>query len=575
MRGIPLGVAVVAAGLYLLRLGQAPFFDPPEGFHAEVAYSLLARGQWLRLHVDGIPYFDKPPVFYWLIALAFSVAGATETAARVWSALAAVGIAAVTARLGVFLGGARVGMLAGLMVVANLGMYVYGRLVKPDMLFILCLVLAYAGFAIAYRGGGRRGLLLFYASLGAATMTKDILGAVGPLVIVALFFVLTRERPVAPWVPWWGVLLILAIAAPWYAAVEWSNRGFIWYTIVDNHVLNVARQRVFPDEDVPLGTLPFLGVTFLAFLPWTLAAPAAVARAFRRPWEDVGARLWVLFALWPLVVIGFFALSPFKLPHYALPAFPALALLVARVWDESIDATPGSVRPRALIVPLVIVFALAALAMTLAARDRLPLPPAALGNVDVATRNLAARGQVVAGAPLAAYLPVLRSSAIVFGAAAIVLTWAAWKRRPALAVWTSLAATLAFLPLAGDGMAQFSQARSTRPIAEALVMRLRPTDEVIHEGALENSASVLLFIDRPVYVVNGARSNLAFGSTFPESRDRFWTAARLQQEWAKPGRRFLISGVVPARSVIRALPPASVHLVVRAGGRSLYANVAD
>ncbi|HXU88303.1 MAG TPA: glycosyltransferase family 39 protein [Methylomirabilota bacterium] len=575
MRGIPLGVAVVAAGLYLLRLGQAPFFDPPEGFHAEVAYSILARGQWLRLHVDGIPYFDKPPVFYWLIALAFSVAGATETAARVWSALAAVGIAAVTARLGVFLGGARVGMLAGLMVVANLGMYVYGRLVKPDMLFILCLVLAYAGFAIAYRGGGRRGLVLFYASLGAATMTKDILGAVGPLVIVALFFVLTRERPVAPWVPWWGVLVILAIAAPWYAAVEWSNRGFIWYTIVDNHVLNAARQRVFPDEDVPLGTLPFLGVTFLAFLPWTLAAPAAVARAFRRPWEDVGARLWVLFALWPLVVIGFFALSPFKLPHYALPAFPALALLVARVWDESIDATPGSVRPRALIVPLVIVFALAALAMTLAARDRLPLPPAALGNVDVATRNLAARGQVVAGAPLAAYLPVLRSSAIVFGAAAIVLTWAAWKRRPALAVWTSLAATLAFLPLAGDGMAQFSQARSTRPIAEALVMRLRPTDEVIHEGALENSASVLLFIDRPVYVVNGARSNLAFGSTFPESRDRFWTAARLQQEWAKPGRRFLISGVVPARSVIRALPPASVHLVVRAGGRSLYANVAD
>ena len=575
MRGIPLGVAVVAAGLYLLRLGQAPFFDPPEGFHAEVAYSLLARGQWLRLHVDGIPYFDKPPVFYWLIALAFSVAGATETAARVWSALAAVGIAAVTARLGVCLGGARVGMLAGLMVVANLGMYVYGRLVKPDMLFILCLVLAYAGFAIAYRGGGRRGLLFFYASLGAATMTKDILGAVGPLVIVALFFVLTRERPVAPWVPWWGVLLILAIAAPWYAAVEWSNRGFIWYTIVDNHVLNAARQRVFPDEDVPLGTLPFLGVTFLAFLPWTLAAPAAVARAFRRPWEDVGARLWVLFALWPLVVIGFFALSPFKLPHYALPAFPALALLVARVWDESIDATPGSVRPRALIVPLVIVFALAALAMTLAARDRLPLPPAALGNVDVATRNLAARGQVVAGAPLAAYLPVLRSSAIVFGAAAIVLTWAAWKRRPALAVWTSLAATLAFLPLAGDGMAQFSQARSTRPIAEALVMRLRPTDEVIHEGALENSASVLLFIDRPVYVVNGARSNLAFGSTVPESRDRVWTAARLQQEWAKPGRRFLISGVVPARSVIRALPPASVHLVVRAGGRSLYANVAD
>jgi hypothetical protein len=155
------------------------------------------------------------------------------------------------------------------------------------------------------------------------------------------------------------------------------------------------------------------------------------------------------------------------------------------------------------------------------------------------------------------------------------LTWAAWKRRPALAVWTSLAATLAFLPLAGDGMAQFAQGRSTRPLAEALVMRLRPTDDVIHEGPLENSASMLLFIDRPVYIVNGAQSNLAFGSTFPESRGRFWTGARLQEEWSKPGRRFLISGVDPARSVIRTLPPASVHVVVRAGGRALYANVAD
>lgn len=575
MRGVPFGVAVVAAGLYLLRLGQAPFLDPPEGFHAEVARSILVLDDWVRLSIDGIPYFDKPPLLYWLMALSFSVAGPTEVAARVWPALSAVGIAAVTARLGVLLGGARVGMVAGLMVVANLGMYLYGRLVKPDVPFILCLVLAYAGFAVAYRDGGRRALALFYVSLGVATLTKDILGAVGPLLVVGLFFLLTRERPVAPWVPWWGILIVVAIAGPWYAAVEWRHPGFLWYTIVDNHVLNVARQRVFPDEDVPLGSLQFLGVTFLAFLPWALAAPAAVVRAFRPPWEDATTRLWVLIALWPLVVIGFFTLSPFKLPHYALPAFPALALLVARVWDESIEATPGSRRPRALIVPVVIVFALAALAMGLAALDRLPLPAGAMDNVDLASRNLAARGQALEGAPLAAYLPVLRSSAIVFGATASVLTWAAWTRRPALALWTALAGTLAFLPLAGDGMAQFAQSRSTRPIAEALVIRLRPADDVIHEGPLETSASVLLFIDRPVRIVNGARSNLAFGATFPEGRERFWSGGRLQEEWTKPGRRFLISAVDPARSVVRTLPPASVHAIAHAGGRWLYANVGD
>jgi hypothetical protein len=575
VRGVPFGVAVVAAGLYFLRLGQAPFLDPPEGFHAAVAHSIGLLGDRITMHIDGVRYFDKPPVLYWLMSLSFSVGGPNEFAARFWPALSAVGIAAVTARLGVLLGGGRVGMLAGLMVIANLGMYLYGRIVKPDLPFILCIVLAYAGFAVAYKGGGRWALALFYASLGLATMTKDVLGAIGPVAVVALFLVLTRERPIAPWVPWWGMLMLLGIAVPWYAAVEWHNRGFLWYTLVDNHVLNFTRQRVFPDEDVPLGTLPFLGVTVLAFLPWALAAPWGLARALRRPWVDVTSRLWVLMALWPLVVIGFFALSPFKLPHYGLPAFPALALVVARVWDESIDATPGAVPPRTLIVPLVVAFALAGLAMGLAAVDRLPLPPGALGNVDLASRNILARGQSVSGAPLEAYAAVIRSSAVIFGVATLVLAWAAWQRRPAFAVGAALAATLAFLPLAGDGMAQFAHSRSTRPITEALVLRLKPADEVIHEGPLENSASVLLSVDRPVRIVNGVRSNLAFGATFPEARDRFWDGPRLQEEWSKPGRRFLVTGLDPRHSVVRTLPAGSVHTIMHTGGRWLYANVGD
>jgi 4-amino-4-deoxy-L-arabinose transferase-like glycosyltransferase len=369
------------------------------------------------------------------------------------------------------------------------------------------------------------------------------------------------------------VLLLLAIAAPWYAAVEASNRGFLWYTMVDHHLLNFARQRVFPDEDVPLGALPFLGVTFLAFLPWSLAAPWAVARALRRPWEDAAARLWLLMALWPLVVIGFFTLSPFKLPHYGLPAFPALALLVARLWDECIEAAPGALRPRALMVPIAVTFALAALALGLAAADRLPLPPAALGNVDVATRNAAARGRVSVGAPLEAYLPVIRTCFVIFLVGAAVLAGAAWRRRPALGVWAAVAVTLAFLPAAGDGMAQFARSRSARTVTEALVLRLEPGDQVVHEGPLENSGSVLLALDRPVTIVNGMQSNLAFGSTFPEARDRFWDGARLEREWTKPGRRFLMTGIAPERSVVRTLPPGTARLIAEGGGRWLYANV--
>src|SRR5207302_1736036 len=289
--------------------------------HAEVARQMTAHGDWITPRVDGVRYLDRPPLLYWLLSGSFAVAGTTPVAARLWSALAAVGVAAVTARLGVMLGGARAGLLAGL-----------------------------------------------------AAITKDLLGALGPLVVVVMFVWLTGERPLTLWVPWWSVLLLVAIALPWYVLVEAETRGFLWYTLVDNRVLRFAGPRLFPDEDVSLGSLEFLVVTLLAFLPWALALPWALGRAFRRPWEDATARLWLLFALWAVFVVGFFTASPFKLPHYGLPAFPALALLVARVWDETIDATPGSARPPALLGPLLVLFALATLAFVAAWRGVARIP---------------------------------------------------------------------------------------------------------------------------------------------------------------------------------------------------------
>ena len=536
MPRVPFGLALLAVGLmYLLGLGAAPFLDPPEGFHAAIAESLRQSGDWITLRVNGVRYFDKPPLTYWLMALSFAAAGATEAAARVWPALAAIGVAAVTGRIGMILGGPRLGLLAGLFVAANTGIFVFGREVKPDLVFILFLTLAHAGFVVAYRGGGRWGLALFYASLGLAALAKDVLGAVGPLAVVALFVWLTRERPYGVWAPWWGLAILLAIALPWYLAVELRNPGFLWYTVVDNHLLNFTRQRVFPDEDVPLGALQFLGVTLLAFLPWALAVPWALGRALRRPWPDAQARLWTLLALWAVIVVGFFTVSPFKLPHYGLPAFPALALL--------------------------------------AALDRLPLPSGALENVDVTARNLAARGQTAAGAPLEAYRPVLVKCTVIFGAATVAMALAVRRRWPAVGVGVALAAMIAFLPTAGEGMAQFARGRSARPVTEALARRLGPADRVIHEGALENTGSLLLVARRTVHVVHGLQSNLAFGATFPDARDAFWSVARVQEAWSGTGRCFLVSTVDPRRSVAGSLQPR--HLLAQGGGRWLYSNVAD
>lgn len=575
MRLIPVAVAVVAAALYFTGLGDAPFLDPPEGMHTEVARGMVAGGDFLTPRLNGVRYLDKPPLLYWLLALPLTLGGPTPGAARIWSALSGAACAGLTAWIGVLLGGPRVGLLAGLIVTANLGVFVYARLVKADALFLLCLTLAWAGFAAAYLGrGGRRGLAVFYAGLGLAVLAKDLLGAVGPLLAVGLFLALTRERPLGPWVPAWGLGLLAAVGLPWYLLVEARNPGFLWYTVVDNHLLNVVRQRVFPDEDVPLTALEFVAVTAAAFLPWAPAVPWALARALRGPRRDARDRLGVLLALWALLVLGFFTLAPFKLPHYGLPVFPALALLVARVWDETITAEPAAPGARTLLAPLVVVFAGAAVVAALVRLGALRPFDRALAAVDVATRNAAARGALPDASAVAVFQPVLAWTAAIFAVAAVGVAVALWLRQAELGVAVAVAAMLAFLPVAGRGMAEFARSRSATPVITTLLAQARPGDLVVHEGPLENTASLLLAWRRPVVVVDGLRSNLAFGATFAEARDTFWDAAELEAAWRRPGRHFLVSTVGPERSVVRRLPPGSVRLLVEAGGRRLYVSAA-
>jgi 4-amino-4-deoxy-L-arabinose transferase-like glycosyltransferase len=295
---------------------------------------------------------------------------------------------------------------------------------------------------------------------------------------------------------------------------------------------------------------------------------------------DATARLWLVFAIWAIAVLGFFTVSPFKLPHYGLPAFPALALFAARAWDEAIGGPPEgggpeAVRPRQLMAPLLVVFGVAAVAIGIASAGLLPFVQNALGSVDVATRNVTAQGGVAPSTPIETWRPLLVESAVVFALAAGGMAIALRRGSPRLGVGVALAAMIAFLPVAGRGLAEFARTRSARPVVEALARRLQSDDVVVHEGPLEDSASALLVLDRPVKVVNGLASNLAFGATFPDARGIFWEASRLRAEWTMPGRRFLLSVVPESRSVVRTLPASSVHLIAHAGGRWLYSNQPD
>jgi 4-amino-4-deoxy-L-arabinose transferase-like glycosyltransferase len=534
---------------------------------------MLHGAGWITPHLDGVPYFDKPPLLYWLTAGAFAWLGPTETAARLCSALAAVGLAVLTALIGTRLASPRVGLMGGLIVAANLEVFLFGRMVKPDLLFATCILLGLYGFILAYLGLGRWPLLLFYGGLGSAVLAKDFLGAVGPLAIVAIFLWLVREgRSSRQWVPGHGLVLLVALAVPWYLLVELQHRGFLWYTIVDNHLLNVARQRVFPDEDVPLSTLEFLAVTAVGFFPWVLALPLAIWRILKRPSDTPEARLWMLLVLWTVAILGVFALSPFKLPHYGLPAFPAMALLVAKVWDEAVERPPGAPRSWSLLVPALLAAAALAVAALLVWRGWLGVSSGAVAVADVSARNMAAHGQAATTDFLAQFRPLFGRISAILGLVVAALAVAAWRRLPLLGVGALLAGMIAFLPLSVEGLTLFAKSRSVRVMTDAILLRVGPDDVVAHEGAIENSASALLRLDRRVRIVDGLQSNLAFGATFPEARDVFWDGAALARAWQGDRRVLLLSTTAPPRSVVRELPPDQVHLLLEGGGRRLYSN---
>jgi hypothetical protein len=352
------------------------------------------------------------------------------------------------------------------------------------------------------------------------------------------------------------VLIAIAIAVPWYLVMEVRSPGLLRHVVVDNHLAALLRPRPAADDGASPGLLHFVGLTVLAFLPWALALPWAFMRVFRRPWADARARLWLLLGLWAASVVGLSALAPWRLPHHALVAFPALALLAARVWDEAIERTTGATPARTLLGPVLALFALVAGVCAVSLSGLLPAGIGPLAGLDVAGPS--------------------RAGVVIAAVAAVALAAASWWRSAALGVGIALAATIAFLPaVAADARTQLARVRSARPLTQALMSRLRPGDLLMHEGPIERSASLLLAVQRPIHVVNGLQPDLAFGAGLAEARDVFWDSPRLERAWARPERVFLISAVEPGRSVVRVLPAASVHLIAEAAGRRLYSNLAD
>ena len=613
------GVAVVsmvglAAVLLAPGLGRAPFDDPGEGQHAEIAREMQG-GSWLVPRLNGVRYFDKPPLLYWLTAASFRQWGLTERAARLAPLLGALLAVAGTTLLGVRLLGPGGGLLAGAALLSCALFAAFARYLRPETLFVAAIQWGFVGLlwgqSLPGRADGRLLLegfsaagaqkwpphspsgrqpgsvsvgvpgsasaggpaaafaVLGCAALGVAALAKDLLGLVGPLlVVVGALWLAGRLRPVRAWLPVAGVGIMLALGVGWYALVAAAEPSFLWYTLVDNHVLNVARMRVFPDEDVPLSALEFIAAAGFGAFPWVLAAGVTVAAlGRRRAWRDPAEAPWVALALWAVGVLGLFTLSPFKLPHYGLPAYPALALLAARAWRE---AAP---RPRGLIAAHLVLFLLLGAGLAWAgSSDGRAFTTAVFGITDVYSRKEAALGQPSPYPPWSAIQPLLVRASILLLTGAAGLALAAARRSARAAAAVVAAVMLLTVPLVADGLAATSAARAVAGMAREIRARLSPDDVLVLEGPIENAGAVELYSGHRPALLDGRRSVLGIGATFADAADTFWSPARFTTAWAGAKPPYLLTTRVPAQSIVAQLPPDSVRLLARQNGRWLYGH---
>jgi hypothetical protein len=532
---------------------------------------MAATGEWLAPRLNGVRYFDKPPLLYWISATAFSTSGLDEWAARVAPLLGTLLTAAATAMLGARLLGPAGGLLAAGALVTS-GLFIaFGRYVRPETLFAAAIQWSFTGLLLGQMDSNPRRAkalaLVGCTALGVAALAKDPLGLFGPLLAVGLALaMLDRLRPLSRWLPAAGIGLLILLGAGWYAALALRQPGFAWYTAVDNHLLNAARLRHFPDEDVPLSAVEFLTVSALGQVPWIFPAIVTMASMVRRrAWRCRAEMAWTALGLWAAGLVALCTAVPFRLPHYALPAYPALALFAARGWQERPDWERAWTAVHAALFAMI-----AAVLAAAAASSGEVFLSAALSATDVYTRKEAVVGHGAPVPPWSLFAPLAWRTAAVFAAGSAALVALLIARRQRLARWVVLATMLLAVPAVIASVSLVSSSRAVRGLAMEIRRKLAADDLLVHEGPIENSGALELYSGRRPILLDARRSVLGFGATFADAQETFWDSLRFRREWCS-GRRILLVTVRPAESSIATrLPPGSLALVAAENGRRLY-----
>ncbi len=320
--------------------------DDVDASVTQISKNMLKSGDWVTPRINGVVFLEKPAMFYWPMALSFKIFGVHDWAARIPFALSAIGLACLTCAFGVWAFGQRAGLYAGLCTATCVGLFLFTRIVIPDVTLTLMIALAMWAFLRALdeeEPHPRFWAFVLAASLGTGVLLKSLIGVVFPVATAVIYLLLTRQffavrtwqrlRPIS------GFFVALLIVAPWHVLATLRNppyfslslhggpgeyHGFLWFYLINEQVLRFLNLR-YPRDYNTVPRLWFWLFHFLWLFPWSVYFPAIAKLSFK-PFDRAG-RSRFLAICWTGFILIFFTFSTTQ-EYYSMPCYPALALLL-------------------------------------------------------------------------------------------------------------------------------------------------------------------------------------------------------------------------------------------------------
>ena len=344
---------------FFFNLGSRALWDIDEGKHATTSKDMVLSGDWITPGYNGEKFYDKPPLHNWLVAISFLIFGFTEFAARLPAALLGLGCVMVTYGLGRKVLGPTGAFLSALVLATSVEFFALSRTVVHDISLAFFITLALALFYVGYENKKKRRsyFLAGYAALGFSILAKGPIGMLLPAAIIGLFLIVQKQlRFLRDMQIGRGMVIVLAIAAPWYVLISINDPDYVSYFFLKQNLGRFFSGDVRHEEPFYY----YLPVLMGGMFPWSIFLPLALFRRIRAP--QSASRNGMQFVLiWFAFTFIFFSAASSKLGTYLLPLFPAAALLVGGFLIDII-ANPSGKPDRGLIfsyLPVVILSPLA------------------------------------------------------------------------------------------------------------------------------------------------------------------------------------------------------------------------